>query len=338
MHSFRFAGTSLALSIALLVQGCHAQQTPAKLPPDLARRVELTVRSRGSLPPSYQVRVGERRPSKITGFDELPVFLSDQGMTPDAPGKPASQTAEREIDFLLSKDERSLVQMSTFDLTKDPRTLTSDAGRPARGGGANAPVVVVGYDDLECPFCARMHAQLFPALLQRYGDKVRVVYKDFPLSQHPWAVHAAVDADCLGDQSAAGYWNLVDTLHAHAGEIGGEEKSLTAAKIELDRRTTEEGTRQKVDLKKLDACIARQDEAPVNAGLREGEQLHVDGVPALFINGEQISGAVPVELVYRAIDRALEAQGITPPPPPAARPVAPAAAAPAAGSSPSGAR
>ena len=296
-----FAALSLFAGL-LCTTGCRAQ-IPAKLPPELVRRVAITVRSRAGLPFNYNVRVGDRRKSTLPGYDELPVYLSE-------PGKP-----ERELTFLLSKDEKSLVQMNTFDLSKDPKTLTSDAGRPGRGGGPQAPVVIVGYDDLECPFCAKMHAQLFPALLNRYGDKVRIVYKDFPLSQHPWAVHAAVDADCLGEQSPAGYWNAVDYLHAHSAEIGGEEKSLTAAKIQLDKIVVDEGTKQKVDLAKLNACIAKQDESPVNATLAEGETLHVEGVPALFINGEQISGAVPVEFVYRAIDSALLAQGIPPPPP-----------------------
>ena len=59
----------------------------------------------------------------------------------------------------------------------------SSAGRPARGGPANAPVMIVGYDDLECPYCAQMNAEIFPALLDRYKDQVRVVYRDFPLAR-----------------------------------------------------------------------------------------------------------------------------------------------------------
>ena len=156
---------------------------------------------------------------------------------------------------------------------------------------------------------------LFPALLNRYGDKVRIAYKDFPLSQHPWAVHAENDANCLAAQNGEAYWRYVDTVHAKAGDIGGAEHSLTAAKIELDKTTMDLGAAAKVDAPKLKACVEKQDEAQVNAGLREGETLQVNGVPAIFINGEQINGAAPVEFVYRAIDEALLAEGVTPPPP-----------------------
>ena len=50
----------------------------------------------------------------------------------------------------------------------------------------------VGFDDLECPYCAKMHQQLFPALTQRYKDQIHIVYRDFPLDQHPWAMRAAI--------------------------------------------------------------------------------------------------------------------------------------------------
>ena len=105
----------------------------------------------------------------------------------------------------------------------------SDEGRPARGGPANAPVLIVGFDDLECPYCAKMHEQLFPALTERYKNQVRFVYKDFPLSQHPWAMRAAIDVECLAAQSSKGYWNLVDYIHAHAAEIGGTDRSVAKA-------------------------------------------------------------------------------------------------------------
>lgn len=307
---------SLLLPLALLVAGCHAQ-VPAggKITPEMARRIALTIRTKAQLPFNYDVTVTDRKPSSQVGWDEVTVLLGEEGK----PSKP--------MTFLLSKDGKTLAQMNTFDLSKDPKTLVSDAGRPSKGGSEKAPVDVVVFDDLECPFCARMHAQMFPAVLNRYGDKVRIAYKDFPLTQiHPWATHAAVDADCLAAQSVPGYWNLVDTLHEGLSSIGVDpavkvaadkapEKTLPVALAQLDKATLDEGKKQKVDEKKLQACITKQDETGVKAGLAEGETLTVGGVPAIFVNGEMITGAVPIEYVYRAIDSALVAQGITPPPP-----------------------
>ncbi len=311
----RLAASLLLLS-TLFSAGCRAQTAPSStLSPEMARRIALTIRTKAGLPFNYNVKVGDRRASKEPGWDEVTVFLGEEG-------KPS-----RPMTFLLSKDGKTLAQMNTFDLSKDPRTLVSDAGRPARGGPEKAPVDIVVYDDLECPFCARMHAQMFPAVLNRYGDKVRIAYKDYPLQQiHPWATHAAVDADCLATQSSAGYWNLVDTLHGTLDTIGNDPaapskedkfpgKTLAAATAQLDKATLDEGRKQKIDETKLAACVQKQDDSTVKAGLSEGDTLNVNGVPAIFINGELITGAVPIEYVYRAIDDALTAQGITPPPP-----------------------
>lgn len=292
--------------LMLATVGCHAQSPSAaggKLPPDLARRVEILIRSRASLPPYYEVNISPRQKSSVPGFDEITVLFSSEGKT----SKP--------MTFLLSSDGKTLAQFSKFDISKDPKTLVSDQGRPARGGPSNAPVVIVGFDDLECPFCAKMHAQIFPALLMRYKDQVRIVYRDFPLDQHPWAVHAAVDVNCLAAQSPEGYWNVVDYIHAHAADIGGTEKTLAKANENLDTLAREEGKRQKVNEATLNACIEKQDDAAVKASIREATDLGVDSTPALFVNGERFEGALPIEYLYRMVDNALVAAGQTPPPP-----------------------
>lgn len=305
--------------LMLAAVGCHAQPANGgKLPPELARRVEILIRSRTNLPPNYDMIIGQRTHSDVPGFDEIMVLFSSEGKT----SKP--------MVFLLSNDGKTLAQFTKFDISKDPKSLVSDAGRPARGGPANAPVVIVGFDDLECPFCAKMHAQLFPALLERYKDQVRIVYRDFPLDQHPWAVRAAVDANCLAAQSVPGYWNLVDYIHSHAADMGGTEKTLAKANETLDTLTKEEGKRQKVNEATLNLCIEKQDDTAVKASIKVASDLGVEATPALFINGERLEGAVPVEYVYRMIDNALVAAGQTPPPPvapPPAQQSAPAAGA-----------
>jgi protein-disulfide isomerase len=225
--------------------------------------------------------------------------------------------------FLLSTDGKTLAQFSKYDISKDPKLLVSGDGRPSRGGPANAPVLIVGFDDLECPFCAKMHQQLFPALTERYKDQVQIVYRDFPLDQHPWAMRAAIDANCVAAQSPAGYWNLVDYIHAHANEMGGDEKSLAKANDTLDSLARDEGKRQKLNADTLNACITKQDDTAIKASMKLGESLGVDSTPALFINGEKIEGALPLEYVYRMIDNALIASGQTPPPSPPAAPAQP---------------
>ena len=308
----------------LAAVGCHAQaptsaSASGKLSPELARRVEVLIRSRSSVPPQYAIEIGPRSKSDVPGYDRIMVMFSADGKT----SKP--------MTFLLSTDNKTLAQFSKFDISKDPKDLVSAAGRPARGGPENAPVLIVAFDDLECPYCARMHEQLFPALTERYKNQVHIVYRDFPLDQHPWAMRAAVDTNCVGAQSGTGYWNLVDYIHAHAGEMGGDQKSIAKANEMLDGLARDEGRRDKLNAGAIDACIAKQDETAIKESIKLGETLGVGATPALFINGEKLEGP-QIGDVYHAVDDALIASGQTPPPaaaaPTQAAPTTPPAAKP----------
>lgn len=324
----RHVSKALAALVLAASFGCHAQVPPAgkALSPELARRVEILLRGRTKVPPNFTVVVGPREHSDMPGFDTVNVTItSDTGQT----FKP--------IPFLLSSDGKTMAQFSKFDISQDPRSLVSAAGRPTRGGPISAPVQIVVFDDLECPYCAKMHEQLFPAMLQRYGDKVSIVYKDFPISQHPWAMRAAVDVNCLGAQNPSAYWNAVDYVHAHAGEYGGPEHSLAKANDSLDQLALDEGKKDKLNTPELQACIKKQDESAIRASMAQGDKLEVDATPVLFINGEKLEGAYPIQDVFHMIDSALVAAGQTPPPPytpPAAAPPAPASAANGSGAKP----
>jgi protein-disulfide isomerase len=177
-----------------------------------------------------------------------------------------------------------------------------------------------------------MNAELFPAILARYKDQVRVVYRDFPLAQiHPWALRAAVDANCLGAVTTEGYWNFIDYVHAHAAELPYDQKVLAKTNETLDKLALDEGARQKVNQPDLAACVLKQDASKVKASALEAESdpLSVGSTPVLFINGERIEGVVPVETIFQVIDGALIAAGQTPPPsPPKPAPAASPAAKP----------
>ena len=310
MSRLRFFAVLLALCVTA---GCKAQtESPAGADAGASRRIEVLIRSQFNIPQDYNVAIGARKPSTISGYQELPVTVSK---------------GERSqiISFLISTDGKKLARLETYDLTRDPASGIDTAGRPVRGN-PNAKVTIINFDDLECPYCARMHAQLFPSTLERYKDKVRFVYKDFPLVEiHPWAMHAAVDADCLAEQNQDVYWKYVDYLHTHAQEVTGEDRDVAKSHAALDRIAREQSAAGKLDSQKLDACIAKQDDSRVKESLKEANVLGLEGAPALFVNGERINGAVPEEQVWMAIDRALRAAGEQPPALPAQPATAPKA-------------
>lgn len=292
-----FAGL---LAVALAA-GCKAQ-TNTGSDPGLNRRIEVMVRSQFNIPAQVNVTLGQRGHSQIPGYDTLPVTL-------------AQGSHSQVVDFLISTDNKTLARLETFDLAKNPLFNIDVAGRPIRGN-PTAKVTVVNFDDLECPYCARMHEQLFPATLDRYKDKVRFIYKDDPLTElHPWAMHAAVDANCLAAQNGDVYWKYVDYLHSHGQEINGQDRDLNKSFAALDRIAKDEGTVAKLDSQKLDACLAKQDETKIRESAHEADVLGVNGTPALFVNGERIDGVVPENQLWLVIDRALQAAGEQPPAP-----------------------
>jgi protein-disulfide isomerase len=311
-----FLAGLLALGLAV---GCKAQPASQAPAPALNRRIEVMVRSQFNVPQDFDVAIGPRQPSQIPGYGTLPVTLSHG----------AQHTV---VNFLISTDGRTLARLETFDLEHNPLFSIDVAGRPIRGNPA-AKVTVINFDDLECPYCARMHQTLFPATLAHYKDTVRFIYKDDPLVEiHPWALHAAVDANCLAAQSSQVYWTYVDYIHAHGQQINGDERDIDRSFAELDRISRQEATLGKLDSARLVACLAKQDETPVRAAMKEAGALGVEGTPALFVEGERIGGALPQEQLWMVIDRALRAAGVEPP---ATLPAAPAPAGVAGSPTPS---
>jgi protein-disulfide isomerase len=281
------------LLLLVVCLGCVAQTTS----PDLTKKIERQVRSYYKIPPEVHLLVGAPSPSSEFPNYESLVVTVDSG------------EKKQDLTFLVSKDRSSMMRMIKFDLSKDPYAETMSkidvSGRPTRGAKASK-VVVVNFDDFECPFCSRMHQTLFTQILKEYGDRVTFIYKDYPLVEiHPWATHAAVDANCLAAQSGDAYWDFADYIHANQHEVSNEK--TPGARLEaLDKLTMLQGQKHTLDVVKLQSCIKAQDESAVKASMKEAEAIGVEATPTLFISGEKIDGAVPIGQVRAALDRALK--------------------------------
>jgi protein-disulfide isomerase len=286
-----FRRTFVLLLVVCL--GCSAQSVS----PDLAQKIERQVRSYYKVPPELKVLVGTSSPSSdFPNYDSVIVTID-------------SGDKKQDLKFLISKDRSSMMRMVKFDLNKDPYADTMSkidtTGRPTRGA-KSSKVVVVNFDDFECPFCSRMHQTLFPEILKEYGDRITFIYKDYPLVEiHPWATHAAVDANCLAAQNSDAYWDFADYVHANQHEVSNEK--TPAARLEaLDRLAMLQGQKHNIDTVKLQSCIKAQDESAVKASMKEAEAVGVEATPTLFVNGDKIDGAVPPGELRAALDRALK--------------------------------
>lgn len=322
-----FPGLCLAVMATLAVAGTWAQTSaPANasaksLDLKTSRNIEITLRAKLSIPPDYVIHVGPRTTSDTPGFDNLLISF-------DLPDHPEHS---QKINFLISNDNKTLERIARWDIGTDAADLVPAGDRPVRGNPA-AKVVLVNFDDLECPYCARLHAELFPETLNHYKGLIKIVYRDMPLEElHPWAMHAAVNANCLASQSGEAYWTYVDYLHTHGEDVTGPDRNVKNSDAMLDKVALEQGKKDSLDAAKLSACVTKQDEGGVREEMKLADKLDVDQTPTLYVNGEEIAGALPEDVLWKAIDRALVAEGITPPPNPNNQPAKPAASTPTEG-------
>jgi protein-disulfide isomerase len=248
-----------------------------------------------------KVTVGPITPSnEMPGYDALSVTVE------------SGEGRKQELKFVISKDRNTMLRLTKFDLSKDPfaevMSKIDVTGRPSRGA-KGAKVVVVNFDDFECPYCAGMHSTLFPEILKEYGDRVTFFYKDYPLAEiHPWAIHAAVDANCLAAQNADAYWDFADYIHSNRHEVDNE-KTSGARLVAIDKAALLQGQKHNVDGVKLQACVKAQNEDAVRASMKEGDGIGVNATPTLFVNGQKVDGAVPASEVRAALDNALRDAG-----------------------------
>jgi protein-disulfide isomerase len=174
-------------------------------------------------------------------------------------------------------------------MLEPPRLKVADAGRPSRGP-ARAPVEIIEFSDFQCPFCLRAHPTV-AQVLTTYGDRVRVVYRHYPLPNHPNAWPAAEAAACAGEQGK--FWEFHDRLFDNQSKLSVADLKQHAAALALDTA-------------KFDACVDTHEyKSDVDADVSAGEEAGVSGTPAFFINGRQLDGAQPFEAFKHVIDEEL---------------------------------
>ena len=167
------------------------------------------------------------------------------------------------------------------------------AGRPEKGGGAKAPVTIVEFSDYQCPFCSRAEVTV-DQVMKAYGDKVRLVFRDFPLPMHAQARGAAEAANCASAQGK--FWPYHGKLFANQSALGDDKLKEYAKDLGLDTA-------------KFEQCLAAKPfKAAIDKDIADASKVGVTGTPAFFINGRMLSGAQPFEKFKEVIDEELRAK------------------------------
>lgn len=248
-----------------------------------------------------EVTMGEITPSGFEGLDQGSFIVqTPRGPQPQKFFVSADDTklfmtsepfdvskSKSEIDSQLAEEAKAKAEAAAH---RNEELAAATAGLPTRGN-PEAKVTIVEFSDFQCPYCARGAATM-EQVLEKYGNDVKFVFKNFPLDFHPWARPAAIAAVCAGKQKDEAFWSLHDKFFANQKEINPTnvldkaKEFLAGSGIDMDAWAT------CAENKESDAYKAA--DATVSADQALGQKHGVSGTPGFFVNGRFVNGAQPL--------------------------------------------
>ena len=174
--------------------------------------------------------------------------------------------------------------------TPEPSKVQVSVDDDAVLGNKDAKVTIVEFSDYECPYCGRHFSETYPQIKKDYIDtgKVKIVFRDFPLSFHPNAQKAAEAAECAGEQGK--YYGMHDKLYQNQKALDVASLKTYAQQIGLN-------------IAKFNSCLdSGQMAGEISKDMADGQSYGVQGTPGFFVNGKFISGAQPYGVFKQAID------------------------------------
>jgi protein-disulfide isomerase len=149
-------------------------------------------------------------------------------------------------------------------------------------GPASAPITIIEFGDFECPYCARAFSEIETVVNTTHKDRVRLIWKNFPLNVHPWAEQGAVAAECAREQNPASFWSFARNLYRDQNEINPQN-----LRTHIDSYIGSLG----LDMKGMNACIlGKAAEDRVQQDMKDGTAAHINSTPTFLINGIPVIG------------------------------------------------
>ena len=247
--------------------------------------------ARGTTPEALTTEEIEKKAPEPSDADIQKVYDENKAQLG---GQTLEQIKPRIVQYLKGQkqDERRTAFIAelkkkypTSVALKPPVVDVAAAGRPERGP-KNASVTIIEFSDYQCPFCQKAE-DVVDQVMKTYADKVRLVYRDYPLPFHPNARPASEAAACANAQGK--FWEYHAKLF-HGDGLEPEKLKTYADQVGLDR-------------KKFDDCLEKKPfKTEIDKDVKDGEKAGVNGTPAFFINGRMLSGAQPFEKFKEVID------------------------------------
>lgn len=228
-------------------------------------------------------KVTDIRPSQIPGLADVSVIITNS-------------QGSNQNRLLVSTDGKHAVSGDIFPFGakpfEDARAKLEKGVNGPEKGPAKASVTIVEFSDMQCPHCQKA-APVIEQLLAQEPD-ARFVFQNFPLPAHNWAEKAADYVDCVGRASNDAVWKFVDRTFE-------DQANITESNI--DEKLKAIATAAGVNGDEMAVCAAKSDtKARVEASVALGKSLDVTGTPTLFINGRNVPGGAPLDLLKKITD------------------------------------
>jgi protein-disulfide isomerase len=184
------------------------------------------------------------------------------------------------IEGKINNVEQNQKEMMKFFKPRKPsvdynKVHNIPIGKSKIRGNEKAPVTIVEFSDFQCPYCSKLQPTL-KQVLDAYPDKVRLVFKDFPLSFHKQAMNAARASHAAGEQGK--YWEMHDLVFENYNKLTEDMFKEFAEKLKLDI------TKFTADYK------SNKYDNQIQQDMNLGKSIGVSGTPTLFLNGKRMSG------------------------------------------------
>jgi protein-disulfide isomerase/uncharacterized membrane protein len=253
---------------------------------------------------SYKIKKNSRR---FEPTNTLPVFSFSKGMIITFAVIAGVNLLSPKI---VANSLRSGPQMDTSTLSlyvaqhlNNPQFTFSDDGA-AVSGPKDAPITIVTFSDYQCPYC-KLAANVIPAVTRAYGDKVRIIYKDYPLSSecNPRMTHAGHPHSCqtakltrcaLKNLGIEAYLKLSKSIYAKQERLGTDTIKALAVNAGLS------------DAQVSDCLTNLAIHEAIIADVNEGSAAGVEATPSIYVNGRRLESAVNPQILRMAIDHYLK--------------------------------
>lgn len=231
---------------------------------------------------------------------EIMEFISSRNIDPDHVN---DQMKERASKFLEMEKKREAVDQWLAEQTRK-HTVEIYINKPQRPvfdvaagdapfvGPADAKVTIVEFSDFQCPYCSKGR-EVMDALKKKYGNKIKIAFKNFPLPFHNQAQGAAEAALCAFEQDPKAFWKLHDIMFSDQSKLSKDNLLAHAKSIGLK----EDSFRTCIETQKYAQKVAQD--------MEEGKKVGVKSTPTFFVNGQLVNGAHPIEVFSEIIDQGL---------------------------------